>query len=90
MMGLNGVLHKNYKNKMLFDSYPDRSRMQHLYTYDMEKDEIEKLGSFISPLRYYGENRCDLHPKWSFNGKDIFIDSTYDGKRKLYYLNNRF
>ena len=73
-------------NIILFDSYPDRSRMQHLYIYNADSDGIDDIGSFLSPLRFFGPTRCDLHPKWSSNSKDIFIDSTHEGKRGLYKL----
>lgn len=76
-----------YGNKMLFDSYPDKSRMQHLSIYDIEKDEVDETGSFLSPLKFYGETRCDLHPRWSFSGKDIFFDSTHEGNRTLNRIN---
>ena len=75
-----------FGNKMLFDSYPDRSRMQHLYTYDADTDGIEEIGSFLSPLKFFGEIRCDLHPRWSSNGKNIFIDSVHEGNRNQYKL----
>ncbi|HAQ61114.1 TPA: glycosyl transferase [Candidatus Delongbacteria bacterium] len=76
-----------YGNKMLFDSYPDRSRMQSIYIYDIEKDIIDNIGSFLSPLRYFSNTRCDLHPRWSFSGKDIFFDSTHEGNRTLNRIN---
>lgn len=72
-----------HENKMLFDSYPDRSRMQHLYIYNMDKNEVEEIGSFLSPLKFFGETRCDLHPKWSTDGKSVFFDSVHEGKRVL-------
>ena len=74
-------------NKMLFDSYPDRSRMQHLYLCDDDKKEMGELGTFLTPLKFYGETRSDLHPRWSSDGKNIFFDSTHEGNRCLYTLN---
>lgn len=75
-----------FENKMLFDSYPDRSRMQHLYIFDMGKNEIKEIGCFLSRLKFFGETRCDLHPRWTADGKGIFFDSTHDGKRKLFFF----
>jgi len=75
-----------FGNKMLFDSYPDRSRMQHLYIYDADTDGIEEIGSFLSALRFFGETRCDLHPRWAVGWEKIFIDSTHEGKRNLHKL----
>lgn len=73
-------------NRMLFDSYPDRSRMQHLYVYDMEKDKIDELGSFLSPMKFFGQNRCDLHPRWSPDGRSVYFDSVHEGIRQLYRM----
>jgi hypothetical protein len=75
-----------FGNNMLFDSYPDRSRMQHLYIYDMIKDEVEEIGSFLSPLKFFGSNRCDLHPRWSPSGRSLYFDSVHNGKRSLYKI----
>ncbi|HAQ60678.1 TPA: glycosyl transferase [Candidatus Delongbacteria bacterium] len=75
-----------FGNNMLFDSYPDRSRMQHLYIFDVEKDEVKEIGCFLSPLKFFGATRCDLHPRWSSDGKSIYFDSTHEGKRKLYKI----
>ena len=71
---------------MLFDSYPDKYRFQHLYIFCAEKETVEEIGKFYSPFRYTGENRCDLHPRWSRDGKIIYFDSVHEGKRKLYAL----
>lgn len=75
-----------YNNKMLFDSYPDRAGMKHLFLFDLENEELEHLGSFLEPLRFCGETRCDLHPRWGSKGSRIYFDSVHEGKRGLYYL----
>jgi len=73
-------------SRMVFDSYPDRSRMKCLNIYDIEADTLENIGEFYEPLKYFDQTRCDLHPKWSFDGQSIFIDSVHEEKRKLYEI----
>ena len=73
-------------NLLLFDSYPDKARMKKLNIYNMENRQLIDIGLFFEPLKYYGVTRCDLHPKWSKNGKTIFVDSVHEGKRQLYEL----
>lgn len=72
---------------LLTDSYPNRSRMQSLLLYDTYEKEIYRIGSFLSPLKFKGEYRCDLHPRWSPDGSQISIDSAHSGKRKNYIIN---
>ena len=73
-------------NKMVFDSYPDRSRIKKLYIYNLEEDTLKEIGEFVEPMKYFGETRCDLHPKWNYEGSKIFIDSVHSRKRMLYEL----
>lgn len=75
-----------FGNQMIFDTYPDRSGMKHLYLFDIEKKKQIELGRFYEPLKYYEESRCDLHPRFSKNGKKVFFDSVHTGKRRLYYI----
>ncbi len=68
---------------MAFDTYQDRARMKSLFGYNMLTSEFKKYGEFFEPIQYNGETRCDLHPRWSTDGKTVTIDSTHSGKRKL-------
>jgi Tol biopolymer transport system component len=74
-------------NKILFDTYPDKSRMKHLFIYNVETANLNELGEFYESFDYYGETRCDLHPRFSFDGKKVFFDSVHEGKRNLYMMN---
>jgi hypothetical protein len=72
---------------MAFDSYPDRSRMKKLFIYNLKNDTLDEIGEFFEPMKYFGETRCDLHPKWNYDGSKIFIDSVHEGKRNFYEIN---
>lgn len=68
------------------DSYPDRRRMQHLLRANLRSGEIEELGRFHQSFRHGGETRCDLHPRISPDGKQVFFDSVHSGQRRLYFM----
>lgn len=68
------------------DTYPDKSRMQHLLLCNWKTGEFKEIGEFFHGFNYSGETRCDLHPRLSTDGKSIFFDSVYSGKRKLYRI----
>lgn len=71
---------------IITDTYPDRARQQHLLLYEVETGKIIEIGRFLAPLKFNGPKRCDLHPRWSPDGKMISIDSCHEGKRMTYFL----
>jgi hypothetical protein len=73
---------------ILTDTYPDKSRMRKLLIYDTVCKKIYELGRYFSPFIYDFENRCDLHPRWSRDNKMICFDSTHEGKRQMYIIDN--
>jgi len=75
-----------YKNLIVFDTYPDKSRMQGLFIYDHSTGKVEKLLEVLQPTSYRESSRCDLHPRFSNDGKIIFFDSVYEKGRKQYYV----
>ena len=68
------------------DTYPDRRRMQHLLRGDLRNGRVEALGAFHQSFRYGGETRCDLHPRIAPDGRTLFFDSVFDGRRGLYCM----
>lgn len=64
------------------DTYPNKERICSLKI--MNKEEIITIGRFFSPFKYDNDTRCDLHPRWSRDGKEICIDSCHEGRRALY------
>ena len=80
-----GHPHINSSN-IIFDTYPDKARMKNLFMYDCDSKKLEKLGEFFESFDYYNETRCDLHPRYSYDGKQVFFDSVHTGKRQLYMM----
>jgi hypothetical protein len=74
------------KSYVLTDTYPDQFGDRNLLLYNLETEKMQCIGSFYSPLSLVGENRCDLHPRWSPSGKSIVIDSAHRGKRGMYVV----
>lgn len=71
---------------ILTDTYPDKSRMSSLLLFNMEQRKLYTPGRFFSPLRYNGSRRCDLHPRFNPDNRNITFDSAHEGKRYLYSM----
>jgi len=68
------------------DTYPDRARQQRLLLYDTRKEKYVMVGRFFSPWDFLNSHRCDLHPRWSPDGRWISIDSAHEGIRRTYFV----
>ena len=75
----------NPKNNDLFvsDTYPNLLGFQKLFIYSLKRKKIIWKKYLYSPYRFKGIVRCDLHPRWSNNGKKIFIDFVENGNRNI-------
>ncbi len=76
------------ENKILTDTYPDRSRRSSLLLYDEDLKKLDLLGQFIHPKKFsssdpYKNWRCDLHPRVDRNGNFACFDSVHKGVRSL-------
>lgn len=75
-----------YGKLIVFDTYPDKSRMQHLFLYDSNDNTVTRLLEVYQSTAYMNECRCDLHPRFSDDGRKIFFDTVYSGKRQLCFI----
>ncbi len=73
-------------NKILFDTYPDKSSMQTLFLFDLVDYRLEKIAELKHPIKFNGPSRCDLHPRFGNNSNTFFVDSVYQDKRNLYMI----
>ncbi|WPJ96933.1 hypothetical protein SH580_04330 [Coraliomargarita algicola] len=70
---------------VLTDTYPDEQDMRTLLLYHWASGERIDIGRFHSPPMDW-QIRCDLHPRWSRDGRHICIDSIHEGSRQMYLL----
>jgi hypothetical protein len=66
------------------DTYPDKARMQQLFYCNWKTGEVRRLGEFFHGFSFDGDTRCDLHPRLSADGKRVYFDSVFSGRRRLY------
>lgn len=73
-------------NWILTDTYPDKAHFQTLMLYRVADGKRIDLGRFYQEQPADIQLRCDLHPRWSRNGRQVCIDSRCSGQRQLYLL----
>ncbi len=68
------------------DTYPDRARQRMLILFNIVTGSATQIGRFFSAWKFDDVRRCDLHPRFSHDGKWISIDSVHEGIRKTYFV----
>ena len=71
------------------DSYPDRARIADIKVFnsdDYEGNNPKVIAKVFAPFKYDNDTRCDLHPRWSRDSKQICFDSVFEGHRGLYIV----
>jgi len=72
---------------ILTDTYPGADRMKTLILFNTNTYKRYNVGRYYAPFRFDGYLRCDLHPRWSPDGRSICFDSVHEGKRNVYFVN---
>jgi len=72
---------------ILTDTYPDALRRKTLILFDNINSKRIDLGRYFTPFAFDGPFRCDLHPRWSHDGRSICFDSVHERKRRVYVVN---
>lgn len=72
---------------LLCDTYPrGPKRLAELMLYDIAENRLTILGKFHHDEKFSGDIRCDLHPRWSADGKTITFDSVHEDSRQIYCI----
>lgn len=74
-------------NLVLTDTYPDRVLKEQRLIFASSKG-FDIIAKIYSPRRYFGEFRCDLHPRISEDKSRIAIDMpSFSGRKMLIFEN---
>ena len=72
---------------LLTDTYPDsETNERDLILFDVEKNARHRIGRFYTPPDLGKHNRCDLHPRWNADCRQVSIDSVHEGSRQQYIV----
>jgi len=72
---------------VLNDTYPDPFDVRTLMVVSWPEGRRVDLARLYSPkAKWWGEIRCDLHPRWSRDGRSICLDSVHEGSRQIYVV----
>ena len=78
-------------NKFVSDTYPNRSRLSELKLIEFTDEylsDVKTIGFFKQPLKFFGEKRVDLHPRYD-SDTSIYFDSGHSGFRRLYKISSK-
>ena len=71
---------------ILNDTYPDEAGNRRLMVFRIAEDRLVELGKYFCPHTDPISCRCDLHPRWSPDGRMISFDSIHEGARRIYVM----
>lgn len=66
------------------DTYPDQNNYQNLILFNSHENTFEIIDKIKTTPEYnFSPLRCDLHPKWSFDGNYVAVDTLINSKRGM-------
>ena len=72
------------------DGYWDKDFRRHWKIVRLSDQKIREIGEFYVPEPYRDIYcRCDLHPRWRPDGKQIGFNSVHEGTRQVYLMDVR-
>ena len=73
------------KKSFITDTYPDNYGDQKMLKFDLKENSVDELIRIYHPPEYFGEIRCDLHPRLN-NGYDQFVIDIIKNKYRAVYI----
>lgn len=69
--------------QIVFDTYPNKKRLQRLAVFNWQSREVSELAMLYSPMKFWGNKRVDLHPRYRADGQYVCVDCSRSGVRSL-------
>lgn len=69
------------QNKVIVDTYPNRNGHQSLIVFDYTTGIFDIILTVNHSPFYYGQSRCDLHPRYSPISNSVYFDTVTNNKR---------
>ncbi len=73
------------KTLMATDCYPAGGK-RHVYIVDLATEDVRTVATFDNPPEVTGDVRCDPHPRWSRDGKQLCFDGLGEHGRQIYVM----
>ena len=73
---------------VLTDAYPDTDWRLPVLLYEVDTGRCVQVASFQTRASLYRRPgiRCDLHPRWSRDGRQVCVDTPHEGARQMYAI----
>jgi len=71
---------------MVSDTYPDQNGNHPLFLYQLSTETRLQVAHFRHDPEISGDTRCDLHPRWSRDGRTIGVDCSMNHDRQMYLV----
>ena len=82
------MLNPKNKDLVISDTYPNIFGFQKLFIFSLKQKRIIWQTYVNSKIYKFNEHkRCDLHPRWNFNGDSVSIDTVANGDRSTRIYN---
>jgi Tol biopolymer transport system component len=67
------------------DTYQDKLDFRRLFLFNIQESKMLDIAELkSSSVLDNTAFRCDLHPKWSYNGRYVSVDTVNEGFRQMY------
>ena len=71
---------------ILTDEYPDDDGFHPVILYRITDGSRYEVCRLHGPIPTDADLRCDLHPRWSRDGRRVCVDSIHEGSRQMYVV----